>query len=120
MKSSLGDRQRIQHIREAIDHIENFTDGIDFESYMNNFQLRLALVKLLEIVGEAAAALSEDLKQEFSEIEWITLKAVRNILVHEYFGISYDIIWTSIQKDIPPLKEKIESLIAIKFSDGIE
>ncbi|WP_191908698.1 hypothetical protein [Larkinella humicola] len=50
MKSSLGDRQRIQHIREAIDHIENFTDGIDFESYMNNFQLRLALVKLLEIV----------------------------------------------------------------------
>ena len=49
-----------------------------------------------------------------------TLKAVRNILVHEYFGISYDIIWTSIQKDIPPLKEKIESLIATKFSDSIQ
>ncbi|RCR66738.1 DUF86 domain-containing protein [Larkinella punicea] len=42
------------------------------------------------------------------------------MLVHEYFGISYDIIWTSIQKDIPPLKEKIESLIATKFSDSIE
>lgn len=64
MKSSLGDKQRIQHIREAIDHIENFTTGISYEDYVANLQLRLALVKL---------------------------KAVRNILVHEYFGIDYAI-----------------------------
>lgn len=118
MKSSLGDQQRILHIREAIEHIEAFMNGVDFESYMGNFQLRLALVKLLEIIGEAAAALSEEIKQEFSEIEWRTLKAVRNILIHEYFGISYDIIWDSIQRDIPPLKEKIDKLIQTKFYGG--
>jgi uncharacterized protein with HEPN domain len=117
MKSNIGDQQRIYHIREAIVHIQNFTAGIDYENYVANFQLRLALVKLLEIIGEASAALSENLVQEFSEVEWRTLKAVRNILVHEYFGISYDIIWDSIQRDIPALKNKIDKIIVTKFPE---
>lgn len=117
MKNSEGDKQRIQHIREAIDHIENFTQGVDYEAYMTNLQLRLALVKLLEIIGEAAVALSDKLRNEFSDIEWRTLKAVRNVLVHEYFGINYEIVWTSIQRDIPVLKEKIDHIIASRFSE---
>ncbi len=103
MKSSLGDKQRIQHIREAIGHIETFTIGISYEDYVANLQLRLALVKLLEIIGEAASMLSDEIRYEFSDIEWSTLKAVRNVLVHEYFGIDYAIIWASIQRDIPGL-----------------
>ncbi len=83
---------------------------------MENFQLRLALVKLLEIVGEAATMLSDELRSEFSSVEWRTLKAVRNILVHEYFGISYEVIWESIQRDIPPLKQKIEHILETGFS----
>lgn len=101
MKNSIGDRQRVEHICEAIFHIENFTQGITYEDYINNLQLRLALVKLLEIIGEAATMLSDNVRQNFSDIEWRTLKAVRNILVHEYFGINYEIIWESIQRDIP-------------------
>lgn len=76
---------------------------------------RLALVKLLENVGEAANAISRELKAEFSEVEWRTLKSVRNILTHEYFGINYEIIWNSIQTDIPPLKQKIEQILAQHF-----
>ena len=79
---------------------------------MRNFQLRLAIVKLLEIVGEASGMLPNELKTNFSEVEWRTLKAVRNVLVHEYFGIDYDIIWASIQRDIPPLTQKIEIIRA--------
>lgn len=112
MKSSLGDKQRIQHIREAIDHIENFTTGISYEDYVANLQLRLALVKLLEIIGEAASMLTDELRDKFSDVEWGTLKAVRNILVHEYFGIDYAIIWASIQRDIPALKVKIDHILA--------
>jgi uncharacterized protein with HEPN domain len=115
MKNSIGDKQRIEHILDAIRHIENFTVGITYEDYLNNYQLRLALVKLLEIIGEAASMLSDDLRQEFSDIEWRTLRAVRNILVHEYFGISYDIIWESIQQDIQPLKHKIQYVLTKGF-----
>lgn len=117
MKSNLGDRQRIQHIFEAIEHIQNFTKDVDYEKYVADYQLRLALVKLLEIIGEATAALSEELTSKFSEVEWRTLKAVRNILVHEYFGISYEIIWDTIQQDIPILKQKITAIIVVKFPD---
>lgn len=117
MRSNQGDKQRVQHIREAINHIENFTQGIDYEGYSGNLQLRLALVKLLEIIGEADSVLSDELCDEFSDIEWRTLKAVRNVLVHEYFGINYEIVWTSIMRDIPVLKVKIDHLIASRFSE---
>lgn len=116
MSDNIGDKQRIEHIYEAILHIENFIQGVDYDEYMRNFQLRLALVKLLEIVGEASGVLSDGLKTNFSEVEWRTLKAVRNILVHEYFGINYEVIWASIQRDIPPLKQKIE-IIRTSYRD---
>ena len=77
-----------------------------------DLKLRLALVKLLEIIGEAANGISLETQNNLKEIEWNTLKAVRNILVHEYFGIDYEIIWNSIQTNIPSLKEKIEKSIA--------
>lgn len=115
MKNSIGDKQRIEHIYEAILHIENFTEGVTYEHYIADFKLRLALVKLLEIIGEAANMLSNDFSNKFSDVEWRTLKAVRNILVHEYFGISYDILWESVQQDIQPLKQKIQHILATEF-----
>ena len=69
MKNNLGDQQRLEHIREAITHIQNFTQNIDYQEHTTNFQLRLALVKLLEIIGEASAALSHELTSEFSDVE---------------------------------------------------
>jgi len=56
---------------------------------MKNSMLRHALVRLLEIIGEASNHLAEDLKSEFSEIEWVSLKGLRNVLAHEYFGVDY-------------------------------
>jgi len=106
-----NDKQRLQHIDESINHIESFCAGITYEAYMEDFKLRLALVKLLEIIGEAATHLSDETKQRFDHVEWATLKAIRNILIHEYFGIDYEIIWDSIQKDIPILAKKINTIV---------
>jgi len=66
---------------------------------------------LLEIIGEASNGLTEDLQNKFTDIEWSILKGIRNILVHEYFGIDYDIIWDTIKNNIPELKEKINKTI---------
>ncbi|WP_374756170.1 HepT-like ribonuclease domain-containing protein [Larkinella rosea] len=82
-----------------------------YEQYMEDIKLRLALVKLLEIIGEAANYVTKDTQDKFNEVKWNTLYVVRNILVHEYFGINYDIIWQAIIDKIPELKVKVESVL---------
>ncbi len=83
---------------------------------MKNSMLRHALVRLLEIIGEASNHLAEDLKSEFSEIEWVSLKGLRNVLAHEYFGVDYQLIWNLIVDQVPDLKNKINNILIEKFS----
>jgi len=117
MKSSIGDKQRLQHILQAINDIEGFTTGVSYDEYSENYMLRLAVVKLFEMIGEASSHLSDNLKQEFSDVEWSVLKGMRNIFVHEYFGIDYEIIWNSLNENLPILKEKIQKIILVKYPD---
>lgn len=74
-------------------------------------KLQLALTRLIEIIGEAANHVAEETKNRFSEVEWRVLTGIRNVIVHEYFGIDYDIIWVVIQRDIPMLRFKFEQLL---------
>lgn len=115
MKSKLGDKERLIHILESIELIEEFTYEVNYDAYQKDMKLRLALVKLLETIGEASAAISEELKEEYDGVEWRVLKTIRNILIHEYFGINYEIVWDSIQFDVPILKEKIKHILDTKF-----
>ena len=111
MKNKISDKERLLHILDSIKTIQNFTKNISYDKYMEDLKLRLALVKLLEIIGEAAGQLSDNTMNEFSDIEWPILKSVRNVLVHEYFGIDYKIVWNSIQNNLPDLKQKLEKII---------
>lgn len=112
MKNQISDIERLHHILSAINTIQEFSKGLSYEEYLKDYKLRLALVKLLEIIGEAAGGLSENTTNKFSNVEWTILKSVRNVLVHEYFGIDYKIIWNSIQNKIPELRIKIEQILA--------
>jgi uncharacterized protein with HEPN domain len=77
--------------------------------------LQLAIVKLLEVIGEACNQLSKELKEEHAEIEWGLIVGSRNILIHEYFSISYDIVWEAVQNDLPILKMEITKILKDKF-----
>lgn len=110
------DQERLNHILDAIAEIELFAQHIDYNQYYKDRILQLALIKLLEIIGEAAANVTEETKKEFSEVEWKTLKSVRNILVHKYFGIDYKIVWKAIKEKIPELKIKIIKILESKFN----
>lgn len=111
MRNKTTDKERLLHILDAIKTIEEFTYNISYEQYNNDFKLKLALVKLLEIIGEAASGITIETQEKFNNIEWAILKSVRNVLVHEYFGIDYRIIWNSIKNNIPILKQKINNII---------
>lgn len=111
MKSSASDKIRLQHILDSINDILLFTKDIDYNTYIVDYKLRLALIKLIEIIGEASNGISSETTKRVPEIEWSVLNGIRNVLVHEYFGIDYEIIWYSIQENIPDLKIKIEKVL---------
>ena len=111
MKNKVSDKERLNHISDAIHSIEDFSLGINYDTYNKDFKLRLALVKLFEIIGEASNGITSETQIKFSDVEWTILKNIRNILVHEYFGIDYDIIWASIKNNIPELKIKINTVL---------
>ncbi len=107
----LNDKVRIQHISEAIRKIEDFTKTESEASFEENELVQSAVERQLEIIGEAANHLSEDFKMAYPEMEWNKLRAFRNIIAHEYFGISTKIVWTSVQQRIPQLKEIVNRIL---------
>jgi uncharacterized protein with HEPN domain len=80
----------------AIVEIEEFTANTDYEEYLRDRKLQLALTRLIELIGEASNHVTEETKIRFTDIEWRVLTGIRNVIVHEYFGIDYDIIWAVI------------------------
>jgi uncharacterized protein with HEPN domain len=110
MRGKLGDKIRLQHIKESIEEIQSYILDKDFNMFMDNSMMRFACVKQLEIIGEAAKHLSDELKENFSEVEWNQITGMRNVFVHEYFGIDTSIVWQIIINDIPNLKEKIDEI----------
>jgi uncharacterized protein with HEPN domain len=93
---------------EAIDNIFEFVDNKLFEQYQNDKLLRFAVIKNLEIIGEAAYLLTKELKESHKDIDWDGIIGMRHVLVHGYYQISDAIIWATIVTDLIPLKEKIK------------
>ena len=87
MNGKIGDEQRLLHIKEAIQEIQNYTKDIDILEFKSNSMIRFASIKQIEVIGEAARYLTEETKSKFADVEWKEITGLRNILVHEYFGI---------------------------------
>ena len=111
MRSSSGDKTRLQHIYDAILQIESYVQESDYDSFKNNSMMQFACVKQLEIIGEAANHLSPHLKKLHSEIQWREIIDLRNLLIHEYFGIDTKIVWDIIKTDIVSLKSQIKEIL---------
>lgn len=93
MRGRLGDYARLKHILDAILEIESYLAGTDYEAFLNNSMMRFACIKQMEIIGEASDHISEEIKTQFSAIEWGQIKGMRNVFVHEYFGIDSKLVW---------------------------
>jgi len=111
MKNSLGDRVRLQHIQDAILEIVSYTKDISFEEFKSNSMILFASVKQLEIIGEAANNVTKHFQNIYNDIEWRTIIGLRNLLVHEYFGIDEEIVWGIIKKDIPKLQKEVKQIL---------
>ncbi len=111
MKRPIDDRSRLKHIMDSIHEIESYVENVSPDEFAGNSMMKHATVKLLEIIGEASNALSDALRASHPEIEWPKIIALRNLLVHQYFGIDPRIVWQIVTGDLPLLKEKIGKII---------
>ena len=73
--------------------------------------MRFACIKQMEIIGEASSHISDDIKSNFSTVEWAQIVGMRNVFIHEYFGVDSKLVWEIIKNDIPDLKGKIKEIL---------
>ena len=97
----------IKHILENIQDINSFMEGVSKSELEKNKEKLNAIIRSIEVIGEAARNLPKTFRDKNSEISWKKIIGTRDILIHRYFGIDTDILWEIIKKDIPKLKNKI-------------
>ncbi len=102
----------LNDIRQAIDRIEQYIKNMSFDAFSDDQKSVDAVVRNLEIIGEAASRLPDEFKEKYSEIEWYKVVGLRHRIVHEYFGIDLEIIWQILQKDLPELRQKITRIMS--------
>jgi len=103
--------ERIQDILEAIAEIQDFTRSMSFGQFRDDPKTLKAVALDIVVIGEAAGRIADDFTQAHSEIAWSLMRGMRNRLVHDYFGMDPEIIWDTIQNDLPPLIEPLRKLL---------
>ena len=109
--STEQDRTRLRHMLDAADKIIEFTHGLSTDAFRADEKLQLAVVRLLEITGEAANGISDAFKEQHLEIPWMRITATRNRLIHGYFDIDLAIVWKIVTENIPPLREQLRTIM---------
>jgi uncharacterized protein with HEPN domain len=102
--------ERLRDILEAINQIEKYSIQ-GRESFEENELIQSWFIRHLQIIGESARSLPQDFCDSISEIPWSKIIGMRNILVHDYFRIDTELVWDVIEKDLPTLKIKIQSIL---------
>jgi uncharacterized protein with HEPN domain len=111
--SSRNWRSRIEDILSCIANIQNFTEGMSAEEFSKDSKTIRAVAFELTTMGEAARFVSKDIQEKNPEIPWGKMQDIRNVIVHENFRLDEEILWQTIQDDLPPLKSQLESILEL-------
>ncbi len=106
----------LEQINEAIEIIEKYTVGMKKISFIRPSAVQDAVILRLEIIGEAARVTPEDFQKKHKEIPWRKIADFRNKLIHDYFGVDFDLVWNILQKDLPKLKKQIEEILLLAMT----
>lgn len=101
----------LQDILRSISRINKFITNVSFDDFEKDEKTIDAVVRNLEIIGEAVKNIPEEIRKEYKDIEWRKIAGLRDILIHHYFGINLPIIWDIVTQKIPPLEKQIQSIV---------
>ncbi|BBO73139.1 DUF86 domain-containing protein [Desulfosarcina widdelii] len=102
---------RIHDILASIEKIQKYTDNMDAKAFRDDPKTVDAVVRNLEIIGEAARHVPDEIVEEHHKIPWREMRDMRNLLSHEYFGVNSDIVWETIQSDLPGLPALLKAIL---------
>ena len=94
----------------CIEHIKQYTTGLSFDEFSDNFMAVEACLYNIQIIGEAVVQLPPDIKENTPEIPWILIKGMRNRLIHEYFGTDLAVVWNVITNELPAIQVQLERI----------
>jgi len=103
-------KTRIEHIQNAIERIKNYTTNSNMDDFLSNAMLQDAVLYQFSIIGEAIVNIDEDILEQY-DYPWYAVRAFRNYIAHEYFGINLTKVWNTIEINLPELEKIIESIL---------
>lgn len=112
--SKRRERDYLENIREAMERITAYTEGMDYQGFLKDRKTQDATIRDFEVIGEAVKNISTELKEKYSQLPWKELAGFRDKLIHHYFGIKHDALWQA-SKDIKALIAQVEEVLNKEF-----
>lgn len=109
MNREIGDY--IQDVLDAITKSMEFIEGMEYEEFLHDDKTIFAVIRAIEIIGEAVKNIPDNVKKEYPEISWIEMAGMRDKLIHGYFGVDQKRVWKTVKEEIPPLKPLFEKML---------
>ena len=111
MKSNREYTDYLQDILEALTKARQFVKDVDFEAFHANDEKVFAVIRALEIIGEAAKNIPKTIRGRYTDIPWEDIVGMRNKVIHNYFGVDLQVIWKTLHKDLPPLQVAVAKIL---------
>ena len=101
----------LKHVLDSINQIEEYVDGMGFEDFVSSRLVQDGVVRQLEIIGEATKHLSPELREKYPKTPWEDIAGMRDKLIHHYFGVDLEVVWDTVEKDLPALKKNVKKIL---------
>ncbi len=101
----------IKDMLESMEKIEKFVEGMDYEDFIKDDKTSFAVIRCIEVMGEAAKQVPESVRKKYPEIPWKSIAGMRNKVIHFYFGVNLEKVWLVVKEDIPRIKPQMKKVL---------